>query len=333
MVDAALPPQFGQYPAPRHVIAHLSDTHFLADGPLYGTVDTDTGLAAALQRLEASGVRLDALVFTGDITDRGEPDAYARVRAVVEPAAERIGAEVIWVMGNHDERMPFRRELLGVGDGIAAAPFDAADADADRADSADAVAAFGSAASVDTVTTVHGLRVIALDTSVPGYHHGALDDAQLEWLAEVLSEPAEHGSLLALHHPPIPTPIGAMQILELERQERLSAVITGSDIRAILGGHLHYASTSLFAGIPVSVAAATCYTMDLAAPVDELIGADAGQSLNLVHVYDDRIVHSVVPLTTVRTVTRFGADFTARMRELDADGRRDAFSRQRPING
>ncbi|MEL4318074.1 metallophosphoesterase [Leifsonia sp. YIM 134122] len=328
MLDATLPPQFGQYPAPRHVIAHLSDTHFLADGALYGTVDTDTGLAAALQRLEASGIRLDAFVFTGDITDRGEPDAYARVRAVVEPAADRIGAEVIWVMGNHDERIPFRRELLRAGN--AAATVSAADASADAALSA---TTFEAAAPVDTVTTVHGLRVIALDTSVPGYHHGALDDAQLEWLADVLSEPAEHGSLLALHHPPIPTPIGAMQILELERQERLAAVVAGSDIRAILGGHLHYASTSLFAGIPVSVAAATCYTMDLAAPVDELIGSDAGQSLNLVHVYDDRVVHSVVPLTSARTVTRFGADFTARMRELDVEGRRDAFSRQRPIDG
>ena len=116
----------------------------------------------------------------------------------------------------------------------------------------------------------------------------------------MLAEPAEHGTLLALHHPPIPTPIGAMQILELERQERLADVVAGSDIRAILGGHLHYASTSLFAGIPVSVAAATCYTMDLAAPVDELVGVDAGQSLNLVHVYDDRVVHSVVPLTAGR---------------------------------
>ncbi|KQX07188.1 MULTISPECIES: phosphodiesterase [unclassified Leifsonia] len=314
MVDAALPPQFGQYPAPGHVIAHLSDTHFLAGGPLYGTVDTDTGLAAALQRLEASGIRLDAFVFTGDITDRGEPDAYARVRSVVEPVAARIGAEVIWVMGNHDERMPFRRGLLAGSAGVTGeetAP----------------------GAPVDTVTTVRGLRVIALDTSVPGYHHGAIDDAQLAWLADVLSEPAEHGSLLALHHPPIPTAIGAMQILELERQERLAAVIEGSDIRAILGGHLHYTSTSLFAGIPVSVAAATCYTMDLAAPVDELIGTDAGQSLNLVHVYDDRVVHSVVPLTTARTVTRFGSDFTARMLELDAEGRRDAFSRQRPVDG
>lgn len=309
MTEAALPPQFGQYPAPGHVIAHLSDTHFLSDGPLYGTVDTDTGLAAALLRLESSGIRLDAFVFTGDITDRGEAAAYERVRSVVGPVAERIGAEIVWVMGNHDERMPFRAALRPGG-----------------------VHAADPVAPVDSVTTVRGLRIIALDTSVPGYHHGAIDDAQLEWLAEVLAEPAEHGSLLALHHPPIPTPIGAMQILELEQQDRLAAVVAGSDIRAILGGHLHYASTSLFAGIPVSVAAATCYTMDLAAPVDELVGADAGQSLNLVHVYGDRVVHSVVPLTSGRVVTRFGADFTAAMSELDAAGRRDAFSRQRPAD-
>ncbi|MET0975284.1 MAG: metallophosphoesterase [Leifsonia sp.] len=310
--EGAVAFQFGRYPAPSHVIAHLSDTHFLADGDLYGTVDTDTRLAEALARLEASGIRLDAFVFTGDITDRGEADAYRRVQDTVAPTAARLGAEVVWVMGNHDERGPFGTELLGLE---AQAPTDAATAPLDR------------------VHTVRGLRIIALDTSVPGFHHGDLDDDQLDWLAAVLAEPAPHGSVLTLHHPPIPTPLAAMQILELQRQERLAEVVRGSDVRAILGGHLHYATTSIFAGIPVSVAAATCYTMDLAAPVDELVGFDAGQALNLVHVYDDRIVHSVVPLRAGPTVTRFDPGFTARMGRLSAEERIEAFSRQRPIDG
>ena len=45
------------------------------------------------------------------------------------------------------------------------------------------------------------------------------------------------------------------------------AVLAGTDVRMILGGHLHYSTHSLFAGIPVSVASATCYTQDLTVPV------------------------------------------------------------------
>lgn len=225
--------QMGQHGPASHLIAHISDTHFLGGSrALYGTVDTDTPVRQALAQLERSGLRPDALVFTGDIADTGEADAYRRVRALVEASADRLGAQVVWVMGNHDKRAAFRTDLLGQA---------------------------GSDAPVDAVFDLGGVRLIALDSSVPGYHHGELTQSQLDWLADLLSDPAPHGTVLALHHPPIPTMIPLMSILELRGQARLAEVIAGSDIRAILGGHLHYATTGLFAGIPVSVAAATCY--------------------------------------------------------------------------
>ncbi|HEY9423293.1 MAG TPA: metallophosphoesterase [Microterricola sp.] len=303
--------QFGQYPPAEYVIAHLSDTHFLGSDrqgrvrALYGSVDTDATVANALQRLRALGVRLDAMVFTGDIADLAEEDAYRRVRGLVQPVADELGARLVWVMGNHDERARFRRELLD------SAPDSAPDT-----------------APIDRVDMVRGLRIITIDSTVPGYHHGEITREQLDWLADVLRTPAPHGSILALHHPPIPTPLAAMTILELQRQQELAAVIEDSDIRAILGGHLHYASTSLFAGIPVSVAPATCYTMDVAAPDRNLMGVDGGQSFSLVHVYADRVVHSVVPLAPAPVVAHFDADFLRRMEELSAAERLEAFGRK-----
>ena len=294
--------QLGQYGPATHLIAHISDTHFLGGGQaLFGAVDTDTTVHMAMAQLERSGLRPDALVFTGDIADRGEAAAYRRVRDIVESAAERMGAPVIWVMGNHDKREAFRTELL-------------------REE--------GSTAPVDRVFDIGGVRIIALDTSVPGYHHGDLSDAQLVWLSDVLSEPAPHGSLLALHHPPVPTMLPLMDILELRHQARLAEVVTGSDIRGILGGHLHYATTGLFAGIPVSVAAATCYTVDLTAPRDSLNGLQGGQSINLVHVYDNQVVHSHVALGEFPAATGFDAAFLTRLEALTPDERTEAFSRQ-----
>lgn len=73
-------------------------------------------------------------------------------------------------------------------------------------------------------------------------------------------------------------------------------------MRTILAGHLHYTTTALFAGIPVSVASATCYTQDLNVPVGGTRGRDGGQSFNLVHVSERTIVHSTMPLGAGSTV-------------------------------
>ena len=58
--------QLGQYAPPKHVIAHLSDTHFLDGGaPLHGSVDTVGHLRRALDRLIESEYTVDAIIHTG----------------------------------------------------------------------------------------------------------------------------------------------------------------------------------------------------------------------------------------------------------------------------
>ncbi len=293
--------QMGQYPAAGHVLAHISDTHLLAEGrALYGKVPVEQRLAAALARLAAGPTKPDAFVFTGDLTDLGEPDAYKRLRQAVEPVAERLGAEVIWVMGNHDERAPYASLL-----------FDEPETDATQ----------------DRVHDIRGLRVISLDTTVPGYHHGELTSVQLEWLSGVLAEPAPHGTVLAVHHPPVPTPLEVMAVLELHDQPALAEVLKGTDVRLILGGHLHYSTHSTFAGIPVSVAAATCYTLDLGADAARLLsGVDGGQSFDFVHVYESQVVTSTIPLDSFPEITGFSVDYRPMIEAMPADDRLEQLS-------
>ncbi|TQJ32519.1 phosphodiesterase [Microbacterium sp. SLBN-146] len=294
--------RFGQYPPAGRTIVHLSDTHLLGgDARLSGTIDTAANLARTLETVERTGLRPDALVFTGDLTDLGEPEAYRALRAAVEPVAARLGAPIVWVAGNHDERPAMRRELWGAEE------------------------------TEEALTSVHdlgGLRLVALDTSVPGWHHGELDDRQLDWLRDVLTTPAPLGTIIALHHPPLPSHIPLFDILELRDQHRLAAVLAGSDVRAILGGHLHYSTSGTFGGIPVNVAAATCYTMNLARPGVEVNGMDAGQSFHLVHVYDSTITHSVVPIDQAPTGDHFTREWVERMAALTPEQRLEAFSRK-----
>lgn len=292
-----------EHPAAERILLHISDTHLRAGIPhLFDSVDGAASLTKALDGIEASGLRPDAVIFTGDLADLGEPAAYGILRALVEPFAERLGARLLWVMGNHDDRAAFRARLL----------------DDDGYGSADPLR------PIDRVDELDGLRVVTLDTSVPGHHHGELTVGQLEWLRDVLATPAPLGTILAMHHPPIPSVLPLASTVELRDQSRLADVVRGTDVRAVIAGHLHYSTFATFAGIPVSVASSTCYAQDLTVPVGGTRPQDGAQAFNLVHVYDDTIVHSVVPIDAPRPLEHIDAGEA--LRRLQAAGIDTSFS-------
>ena len=260
-----------EHPRPSHTFVHISDTHLPGErSPLYGSgADADANLAEMLDRLVASGLRPDALLFTGDLTDRGDAAAYKRLRELVTPAAEALGCEVVWAAGNHDDRRAMRSELglAGAGD-----------------------------EPIVEVRWFGGMRVIVVDSTVPGAHWGEVPSSQLDRLEGELSTAAPQGTLLLIHHPPLPTVLDLAVTVELRDQDALAAVLRGSDVRGILSGHVHHPSFGTFAGIPVAVASSSAYGQDLAQPVGATRGQDAAQGYNLVHVYADTIVHSAVSL-------------------------------------
>src|SRR5215217_6945121 len=275
-----------EHPRPRHFLLHLSDPHLLGGpDPLYGVVDSEERLIQLFEEVKASGAKPEAVIFTGDLADKGHPEAYAKLRAIVEPACQELRAEVIWAMGNHDNRANLRKGLLDQP---------------------------GNDDPLDHSYFINGLRVITLDTSVPGFHHGELDDSQLDWLAQELETPAPDGTILALHHPPVPSVLDLSVLVELRDQASLAAVVRNSDVRTIIAGHLHYSSTAMFAGVPVSVASASCYTQDLNVPVGGTRGRDGARAFNLVHVYPNTVLHSVVPLGSFPALDWIDAGESAR---------------------
>lgn len=281
-------------------MVHISDTHFLDRGKLFGVVDSDPPLRSLFERLVGSGLSVDAVVFTGDLADRGEAGAYVRLKDIVDPFAQALDAPVIWAMGNHDDREAFSEVLYGESP---------------------------STRPQDRVFVVRGLRIIVLDTSVAGFHHGALGEDQLTWLAAELATPSPAGTILALHHPPIATPVELMGVIELDDQAALAGAIAGTDVRGILAGHLHHSSFSTFAGVPVSVCAASCYTIDLVAPADHLLSSVSnGLAASLVHVYPQSLVFSPVGLETPKGISHFDPSYLDSIKTMSFDERRAMFS-------
>ncbi|MEO6944510.1 MAG: metallophosphoesterase [Lacisediminihabitans sp.] len=260
-------------------ILHLSDTHLSGDGSRhYGVVDTEEAFARSLDQFSGA-MELDLLVISGDLSDDGSPRSYQKLRAMAEPWAAARNARVIYAMGNHDLRTNFR-QVLGNGHGVRTGQgIDATD--------------IGSAHPVDAVSTIGPWRIITIDSSVPGAGYGELDSGQVRWLREVLSTTADAGTVLVIHHPPVPASTALLQALELYNPEDLLDAVHGSDIRVILSGHYHHPLRQTFAGFPLIVTPGIANTTDMLAP-EGTERAVVGSGGTLITVASDDVRSSVL---------------------------------------
>jgi 3',5'-cyclic-AMP phosphodiesterase len=260
---------------PRHTLVQFSDVHIVPEGELLlGRLDTLDQLRQALAAVEAADLAPAALLFTGDLADTGDVRAYRRLRTVVTEAAARIGAPALYGMGNHDDRAAFREGLLGTS------------------------------VSTDVHDFAHvagDVRVIMLDSTTPGSHSGDLTDDQLQWLRAELAEPAAGGTVLGLHHPPIPTPLAFLERLSLKDPSRLGRVIAGTDVRIVLTGHNHHATCGTLAGVPVWAAPAVAYRADVFPPAGTYQGV-TGVGYTRVDLYDDCATATFVPVGPIEPV-------------------------------
>lgn len=215
---------------------HLSDLHILPEGERFLEQDTMQKARDVVSAIGALELRPAFIVISGDLTHRGDPASYSRLAGLL---AEMRALElpVLVCLGNHDTRAAFRSEVLGE-----------AGASEDRP--------YYYSQQID------GLRVIMLDSKVPGAHDGALDDEQLAWLADQLAEPAPRGSLLVFHHPPVETAVPWLAGHGLRNPERLAEVIAGRDVVGILAGHIHFSAVRSFAGVTAAAAAGVAFTLD-----------------------------------------------------------------------
>ena len=132
-----------------------------------------------------------------------------------------------------------------------------------------------------------------------------------------------------MHHPPIPVPLlRAAELIELADQHLLADVVRGTDVRLVLGGHFHY--TRL---VDLRRRAGLGGLGQLLhpdpAPVDRFVsGVDGHQAFTMLHLYDDQVVHTLVPLAPVPEVSGYPSDVVAQVEALTPEERREILSRK-----
>ena len=257
------------HPSPTATLVQLTDLHIVADGEeLPGGVYTAAVLADALRAVEDAAIRPAALVLTGDLTEHGRPAQYRRLRSIVEPVAARLGAPLVYAAGNHDDRAALRAHLLDVP------PSDE---------------------PLDHTVRVGDLRIVVLDSTIPGHGHGELRPEQLDRLRAALSEPAPAGTVLALHHPPLPSAAPLAASIPLLRRDDLAAVIAGTDVRLVLAGHTHVVSAGTLGGVPVWTGGPLATVLDPFAPGAALRGL-ATPSVSRIDLFPDDLITTSVPI-------------------------------------
>ncbi|NQX14153.1 metallophosphoesterase [Microbacteriaceae bacterium VKM Ac-2855] len=226
-------------PEPRGLrILHLSDTHLLGDpAARYNRIIDPLHSMEAVLAAHAA-VPVDAVIVSGDLSNDGSPASYALLRERIDGWAADLGATAIYALGNHDDRQNF-----GV-DG----PY-------------------------DHETEVQGVRILTVDSSVPGgASWGLLAESTLTWLRERLRASARP-TVVVLHHPPIEAVTPLHRTMGLQNSYDFWSAIAGSSVQLVLAGHWHHQMLDSTRGVPVVV------TPGVANRTDVLAGPDHERSV------------------------------------------------------
>ena len=250
-----------------YLLIQISDIHLTPDGLLFPGARTRDNLVAGLSHLAQADLAPDMVILTGDLANAGEPDCYRDLAELMDQAAQLLGGRVVYVPGNHDDRSAFRRYLLGQA---------------------------ATSSPINQTHWIGGLRVVSLDSVVPGQEFGELHDETASFLRDELATPAPDGTVLALHHPPIPSPVRPMAGIMLRKTEVLAEIIDGSDVRLIISGHNHHEELGVLGSVPVWVSPSTAYLMDILSR-EEVRGLP-GCAVSRIELNQDAVTVTVIPV-------------------------------------
>jgi 3',5'-cyclic AMP phosphodiesterase CpdA len=214
-------------------------------------------LAAAVDAVHALRPAPDAVLVTGDLTEHSDDAEYDQVRDLLAS----LDAPLLLLPGNHDDPAALRRHFAVPGE---------------------------DAGPVQYAADLGPLRLVVIDTTVPGEDPGALDDERLSWLDAELAAAQDVPTILAMHHPPLVTGIPPLDAIGLPPGDRRAlelVVERHPQVRRIVAGHMHRPITSELAGRVVLAVPSTYMQARLDLLTNELhtVPDPAGFALHVLH--------------------------------------------------
>jgi len=203
------------------LIAQISDPHVTdADEGVDRRFETAMHLRRAVKHLASLPMRPDLVIVTGDCVDKGSGAEYQRFVDLLRP----LEMPVYVIPGNHDDR-EHMREVWGEQGSCHHSTY------------------------IQYVIEEWPVRLMALDTHIPGQAGGELCEERLGWLEARLDEDTSRPTILFQHHPPFALGMSVLDEMGLAGIEALAQLIRRhSNIERILAGHVHCHAQRLFHG-------------------------------------------------------------------------------------
>ncbi len=206
-------------------IIQITDTHLVRPGETIYGLDPAARLRAIVDDILLCHADADLVVVTGDMTDRGEREAFRLFRDEIS----RLPMPVRLLLGNHDDRRAFR-------DVFQDHPVDPN----------------GFVQSVMDLPGGIG-RFVFLDTNEAGWSGGRLCPARLAWLEARLEEAPDKPVTVFMHHPPADLGVTHFEKINLQDPAPLMTILSAhpGGVRMIVIGHVHLPiSGTLPGGLP-----------------------------------------------------------------------------------
>ncbi len=203
------------------LIAQISDTHVTdADQGVDSRYETAMHLRGAVKHLASLPVSPDVVIVTGDCIHEGSIAGYWRFVELLRP----LDIPVYVIPGNHDHR-DHMRDVFGEQGSHHHPTY------------------------MQYVLEEWPVRLIALDTHIPGQAGGRLCEERLSWLEARLAEDASRPTILFQHHPPFDVGMPVLDEMGLVGTEALGQLVRQyPNVERILAGHVHCHAQRLFHG-------------------------------------------------------------------------------------
>ena len=223
------------------LIAQISDTHILAP-------ETDhpaaTLRAECLRRCVAdiNQHHPDAVIFTGDTVQHGQPEEYAHLRELLAP----LKAPLYLVPGNRDDKQALRSAFTDHAYLSTTGEF------------------------LNYTIEDYDIRLVGVDSTLAGERKGRFCEKRQAWLDKTLSEQQDRPTLLFIHHPPFD--VDAHYVGGYRHAEEATAlediVSRNTNVIGLFCGHVHWLVERDWAGTQARIMPSIA--VDLRKGIDEI---------------------------------------------------------------
>lgn len=195
-------------------LAQISDLHFRSHGrKLYDFIDVNTCNAEVVSQLNALEERPDAVVITGDIVNCGLASEYEVARRTLS----NLRYPLYIIPGNHDDKAQFLEAMGPLCPQLGTDP-----------------------QNMHYAVDDFAMRLLFIDTSLPGESKGWLTLETLAWLEAQLEQGGDKPTAVFMHHPPLKLGSAQMDKIACENGDRLLSLIDRfPSLCRVFCGHTH----------------------------------------------------------------------------------------------